>query len=462
MGKRISDGRILAVEDYARAAEGMLSLDANGKPIFIGCFAAGTLVHTAVGLMPIEQVRAGTLVLAQPEDGGERALRRVINKMSTLDQPLMAVQIKIEGEQGTDFTTLFATPNHPFWVETAHTEDGKHWLAAECLEPCMGLQLADGRRAEVHAAALIRRTQHEDVLFAADARVQQGQVLCLKDGQLQVAALEQVALLGELRLGEAYRAPVYNFEVEDFHTYYVAEVGVWVHNTGCQADAAVNNTLVIADDIASIKEGQPHNCFVAGTLIHTKEGLVPIELIKVGDWVLSYPDDQPIPSEYRKDPSPPKTYKRVLRTYIAENQPVMEFPVLNLASGNVEHFTATFNHPIFVLNHGWMPLEAICARREQVGVETFEFRNIVLGGLYKNKGLATVYNIEVEDFHTYYVGEEGVWVHNCDPHSTRKICGVKELLDFVWNGEGKIEISRIDNFANPNSRNLTALPGLYF
>ena len=24
----------------------------------------------------------------------------------------------------------------------------------------------------------------------------------------------------------------------------------------------------------------------------------------------------------------------------------------------------------------------------------------------------TVYNLEVEDFHTYYVGTDGIWVHN--------------------------------------------------
>jgi hypothetical protein len=26
---------------------------------------------------------------------------------------------------------------------------------------------------------------------------------------------------------------VYNLEVEDFHTYYVGELGVWVHNLNC-------------------------------------------------------------------------------------------------------------------------------------------------------------------------------------------------------------------------------------
>ncbi|WP_425423482.1 polymorphic toxin-type HINT domain-containing protein [Stenoxybacter acetivorans] len=32
-----------------------------------------------------------------------------------------------------------------------------------------------------------------------------------------------------------------------------------------------------------------------------------------------------------------------------------------------------------------------------------------------------VYNLEVEDFHTYYVGTNGVWVHNADCTETAKI-----------------------------------------
>ncbi|MBK7006042.1 MAG: hypothetical protein IPH37_13695 [Burkholderiales bacterium] len=30
-----------------------------------------------------------------------------------------------------------------------------------------------------------------------------------------------------------FKAPVYNLEVEDFHTYYVGEHGIWVHNQNC-------------------------------------------------------------------------------------------------------------------------------------------------------------------------------------------------------------------------------------
>ena len=31
----------------------------------------------------------------------------------------------------------------------------------------------------------------------------------------------------------AYKTAVYNFEVEDFHTYYVGEAGIWVHSINC-------------------------------------------------------------------------------------------------------------------------------------------------------------------------------------------------------------------------------------
>ena len=36
------------------------------------------------------------------------------------------------------------------------------------------------------------------------------------------------------------------------------------------------------------KRFEPPSCFAAGTLVHTKEGLVPIEQVKVGDRVVVY------------------------------------------------------------------------------------------------------------------------------------------------------------------------------
>ena len=65
---------------------------------------------------------------------------------------------------------------------------------------------------------------------------------------------------------------------------------------------------VIDDAIAEGTRLQPVTadaaCFVAGTLVHTKEGLVPIEQIRVGDWVLSQPEQKG-----------ERAYKRVVKTF---------------------------------------------------------------------------------------------------------------------------------------------------
>ncbi len=69
----------------------------------------------------------------------------------------------------------------------------------------------------------------------------------------------------------------------------------------------------IIDTISKWMEFRPvsgvNGCFIAGTLVHTKTGLVPIEEIKVGDWVLS-------PPEMKGD----LAYKRVANTFVFEDQ----------------------------------------------------------------------------------------------------------------------------------------------
>jgi hypothetical protein len=133
--------------------------------------------------------------LAQPEGGGELDYRPVINKVATLDQPVYALQVKVQGAHS--LTTLITTGNHPFWVDTplAHND---HWLAAECLEPGFILQLADGSQASVHAAGLIRRTQHNHILFAADDRAGIGMVLGLEEGRISLVDDSWARDLGKL------------------------------------------------------------------------------------------------------------------------------------------------------------------------------------------------------------------------------------------------------------------------
>jgi len=401
--------------------------DANGAVTYRACFAAGTLVHTEQGLLPIEQVRVGTRVLSKPEHSVEpgkhdQAYRNVINTVATLDQRVHAVQVKVEG--GERLTTLFPTPNHPFWVEDV-VVDGEHWLATEFLEQGMVLQLADGRKATVHANGLIRRTQNEVVGFAADDKSGIGIVLDLSDRCIAVASDALAAHLmrsGQtLKLGEPYVVPVYNFEVEELHTYYVGESAVWVHNVNCVADpvAAIDAHITRQQAIERINQRDP--CFVAGTLVRTKDGMKPIEEICVGDWVLTYPDDQIPPKRAKREDE--YFYRQVTKTFVTDDQLVSYIEVTDF--GDLDCIGVTPNHPIYEGHPGFAPFGCIPgeeprgdgwrpASQIKFGstLVKHSFGNAVVGKVKHEVERARVYNLEVDEFHTYFVGKIGIWVHN--------------------------------------------------
>lgn len=70
-------------------------------------------------------------------------------------------------------------------------------------------------------------------------------------------------------------------------------------------------------------------CFAGGTLVHTKNGLVPIEQIQVGDWVLSRPEA-----------GGELSYKPVTRTFVHESS----FIFLLFFRHAVEKDGKWFNH----------------------------------------------------------------------------------------------------------------------
>ena len=90
-------------------------------------------------------------------------------------------------------------------------------------------------------------------------------------GQLTTGDMVQTAENKVVRLKsiatDAQRQEVHNFEVADFHTYFVGEAGVWVHNTDCGGDKlylpdqALAKQRVNGQDIPlplDAAEGRPH------------------------------------------------------------------------------------------------------------------------------------------------------------------------------------------------------------
>ena len=142
-----------------------------------GCFVAGTLVWTKHGKIPIEEIRIGDLVLSQPEATGQLEFRPVADKFVYDDKEIYRVKYVTDDGESEE---ILATGNHPFWVM------GEGWTGVEYLAEGDVLELQDRRN------AVVMSVEYLDGLHR-----------------------------------------VFNFEVSDFHTYYVGEIGVWVHNQAC-------------------------------------------------------------------------------------------------------------------------------------------------------------------------------------------------------------------------------------
>ena len=139
--------------------------------VLIDCFVAGTMIASSVGLVPIEDIKSGDKVWATNPETGETALKEVVQTFRNEENEL--VHVTVNGEE------IICTLTHPFYVPV------KGWTAACELRAGDRLQLVNGEY------VVVEQVQHE--------------------------ILESPIT-------------VYNFEVADFHTYYVGDTGVLVHN----------------------------------------------------------------------------------------------------------------------------------------------------------------------------------------------------------------------------------------
>lgn len=151
-----------------------------------------------MGQKYIEDISPGDYVFATDPETRETRLKRVVQTFVNETDEL--VYVYVNGEE------IVTTPEHPFYVSN------QGWVGAINLRSGDKLVLVNGEY------AVVEKVQHE--------------------------ILEHPIM-------------VYNFEVEDFHTYYVGDIGVLVHNVcrnpggrlGGQAHRAKVNS--IKDDLIS-------------------------------------------------------------------------------------------------------------------------------------------------------------------------------------------------------------------
>ena len=136
------------------------------------------------------------------------------------------------------------------------------------------------------------------------------------------------------------------------------------------------------------------SCFVAGTLIKTSEGLIPIEEIRVGDEVFAYNIE-----------TDEIELKEVKQLFVHEENELVHLMI------NGEKIDTTKNHPFFVEDLGFISAKDLQDGDElrlydgsTASVESIEIE--------VHDEPVFVYNFEVEDWHTYFVGEQSILVHN--------------------------------------------------
>ncbi|HZQ07327.1 MAG TPA: PqqD family peptide modification chaperone [Anaerolineae bacterium] len=134
-------------------------------------------------------------------------------------------------------------------------------------------------------------------------------------------------------------------------------------------------------------------CFLPGTPILYHDGTRrPIETVKVGDLVLARDEKTGIMAPQRVD-----------KTYVHNTQQSLWLDV------NGEKIGTTATHP-FYTETGWV--KAIDLRTGMDCVADDGSRTMVQGVEHSLPHVHPVYNLEVSGYHTYFVGERGVWVHN--------------------------------------------------
>jgi len=166
----------------------------------------------------------------------------------------------------------------------------------------------------------------------------------------------------------------------------------------------------------------PFNSFDGATLVATEHGLVPIEEIKIGDMVWAY-----------NEANQTKSLQEV--THLIRGEGTKELIDIELSTGEV--IVATSNHPFWeVDSREWLEADTLAINSILLNIND---KNTTIKSLTHHKELKKVYNLTVNNFHTYFVGVSGVLGHNsgCDPFGKLKGLNRNRSLADLTDGEYK-------------------------
>lgn len=136
------------------------------------------------------------------------------------------------------------------------------------------------------------------------------------------------------------------------------------------------------------------SCFTGDTLVSTREGQKPIEEVEVGDEVWSYNVE-----------TGEAKLNKVAKVYVHKTDTIVH---LHIESAIID---TTTTHPFYVVGKGFVAAADIQKGNKIYALDgsLVEVKDVEIEKLEEE---ISVYNLEVEENHTYFVGEEAVLVHN--------------------------------------------------
>ena len=99
--------------------------------------------------------------------------------------------------------------------------------------------------------------------------------------------------------------------------------------------------------------------------------------------------------------------KTVLETYVRQVDKLVHLTI------NGEEILTTVDHPFYVQNRGFINAGNLLVGDTLISVNG---KDLVIEKFFieETEEPVDVYNFQVEDYHTYFVGECAVWVHNAN------------------------------------------------
>ena len=108
-----------------------------------------------------------------------------------------------------------------------------------------------------------------------------------------------------------------------------------------------------------------------------------------------------------------REFKRVTNTFVRQADVIY---TISYEDGSV--FETTWNHPFYIEGKGF--IQAKDLKSGQLS-HTSQSRLLRITNIENESRMETVYNFEVDENHTYYVGKSGVLVHNDEKYSIKKM-----------------------------------------